>query len=231
MTEVKELKVKLPKWKPKFKRGECFASLVIASRNSGKSYLLRHLIRTYWRDIYDIFIIVSDSPDTKADFEPVFGSRQVIFLNDMNYTILNKIQKINEGREKKGKDKLYTLILFDDKVSMSQKNDEQLRQIFTRGRHIACSVVFSSQSRTLADPTWINNSDLSIILKSNSAQQKKGIVENILRGTVPVDNERDENRILRSIMMHYCKNQGDALIIDSKKQSNDNLFWYRAPGE
>ncbi len=229
MTEITKDKIKLTKWKPKFKRGECFASLVTASRNSGKSYLLRHLIRCYLKELYDIFIFISDSPDNKTDFEPVISPKPAIFLTDMNYAILNKIQKTNEEREKKGKDKLYTLVLFDDKVSSSVKSDDQLLQLYTRGRHLGVSVIFSSQSRTLANPVWVANSDLTIILKSNSAQQKKGIIENILRGTVPVDNDKDENRILRAILMHYCKNQGDCLIVDAKKQSNDNLYWYKAP--
>ena len=228
-TELTKDKIKLTKWRPKFKRGECFASLIFASRNSGKSYLIRSLLRNYLRELYDIFIIVSDSPDTKTDFSPVFGSKPAIFLNDMNYAILNKIQKTNEEREKKGKEKLFTLIIFDDKVGSNVKNDDQLLQLFTRGRHICTSVIFASQSKTLASPVWVNNSDLTILLKVNAAQQRKSIIDNVLRGTVPVDNDKDENRILRTILLEYNKSQGSALIVDCKKQSNDNLYWYKAP--
>ena len=219
--------VKLTKWKPKFKRGKPFAMLLFASRNSGKSYLMRHLIRTSIRSQYDLIIIVSDSPDTKKDFTPCCP--KALFLSDMNFSIINNLMEKNAKREKEGKEPLNMLLIFDDKIGRDIKNDQNLLNIFTRGRHLNISVIFSSQSKKLAETTWLNNADYTIILKSNSAQQKKTILENVLKGSVDVEDPKKEVQILRELVRAHCSRQGDALVIDSQTTSNNNLFWYRAP--
>ena len=220
--------ITIPKWKPKFKKNKHFAMLIFASRNSGKSYLMRHLIRDHLKKLYDLFIVVSDSPDTKSDFQPCLP-KEAIFLNDMNFSMLNVFAKTNEQIIKEGKEPLNLLILFDDKVGNDVKNDQNLLQLFTRGRHLNISIIFSSQSKKLSETTWLNNADYTILLKSNSAQQKKTILENVLKGTVDIQDEKQENTILRQIVREYCSNQGDALVIDNAARSNNNLHWYRAP--
>jgi hypothetical protein len=225
---MSEDKIKLAKWKPKFKRGKPFAMLIFASRNSGKSYLMRHLIRTQLKLHYDIFVIISDSPDTKKDFEPCCPPN-TIFMTDMNFSIINNLMKTNADREAKGKEPLQMLLLFDDKIGANVKNDDNLLQIFTRGRHINVSVIFSSQAKKMAETSWLNNADQTIILKQNSAQQRKTILENVLKGTVAIADNKRENAVLSTIMLNYCSNQGDALVIDNGQTSQNNLFWYRAP--
>lgn len=220
--------VSVPRWKPKFKRGKPFAMLIFASRNSGKSYLMRHLIRDYLKDQYDLFVIVSDSPDTKLDFEPVMP-KGTIYLTDMNYGIINELERTNKKRVEAKKDPLQMLILFDDKVGNDTKNDQQLLQLFTRGRHLGVSLMFASQAKKLAETTWLNNADYTIILKQNSAQQKRTVIDNILCGTVEIHDEKQEKAILRQIVANYASEQGDALVIDNAARSNDNLHWYRAP--
>lgn len=226
--EPKANETKLNRWRPKFKRGKCFAMLMFASRNSGKSYLIKHLVRDYLRDSYDVFIVVSDSPDTKQDFEPVFPAG-TIFLTDMNYSIINDLAEKNKELAKKQQEPLNALIVFDDKIGKDTKNDDNLLQIFTRGRHLGVSVIFSSQAKKAAETTWLNNADYTIILKQNSAQQRETIVKNVLKGTVNVADIKREDSIIREIVKQYASMQGDALVIDNAAKSSNNLFWYRAP--
>lgn len=228
MSEKQEEKVKLTKWKPKYKKGKPFAMLVFASRNSGKSYLMRHLIRENLKQINDIIVIVSDSPDTKADFEPCCP-KNTIFLNNMNFSIINMHVQNNAKRSQEGKQPLNMLLIFDDKIGNDVKSDENLLQIFTRGRHINVSVMFSSQAKKMAETTWVNNADQIILLKQNSAQQRKTILDNVLKGTVQIQDPRNETKIYNDIMYNHCSRQGDALVIDNTQQSSNNLFWYRAP--
>ncbi len=225
---MSEEKIKLHKWKPKFKRGKPFAMLLFASRNSGKSYLMRHLIRSQLKQQYDIIVIISDSPDTKKDFEPCCPPNTV-YLSDMNFSIINNLIELNTKREKKGKEPLEMLLVFDDKIGKNVKNDDNLLQIFTRGRHIHVSVIFSSQAKKMAETTWLNNADQIVILKQNSAQQRETILKNVLKGTVAITDKRKENETLANIMTAHCSKQGDALIIDNTQTSENNLFWYRAP--
>jgi hypothetical protein len=219
---------KLNRFRPKFKKGHAFAMLIFASRNSGKSYLVRHFIRDYLKRINDIFIIVSDSPDTKRDYEPCMPEG-TIYLNEMNYEIINDINKRNAELEKKGKNALNTIILFDDKIGNNVKNDQNLLQIFTRGRHLYISLIFTSQSKKMADTAWTNNVDYVVVLKQNSAQQKESIIKNVLKGTVKTEDPKQEDAYLRRLVDEFASVQGDALVINNASQSSDNLFWYRAP--
>lgn len=223
-TTVKEVL----RWKPKFKRNDPFAMLIFASRNSGKSYLIRHLIRSYLRRKYDLFIVVSDSPDTESDLSPVCPEG-TIFLTEMDYASIDKMQEANAERLRQNKEPLSMLIIFDDKIGREVKNDDQLLQLFTRGRHLGISLIFSSQSKKFAETTWLNNADYVILLKANSQQQRKTILDNVIKGTVEVPDGVHEEKYLRAIMGKYMSNTGDALVIDSKAQSNNNLMWYRAP--
>lgn len=220
--------ISIPLWKPKFKRGKPFAMLIFASRNSGKSYLMRHLIRDYLRTQYDVFVIVSDSPDTKSDFEPVMPEG-TIYLNNMNYNLINELDKTNKQRLLERKEPLQMLIMFDDKVGNDVKNDQQLLQLFTRGRHLGISLIFSSQAKKLAETTWTNNADYTIILKQNSAQQRRTVLENLLSGTVEVADEKQERAILRKLVATYASERGDALVIDNGAKAANNLHRYRAP--
>jgi len=171
MADVKS--IKLLKWTPKFKRGDYFSMLIFASRNSGKSYLIKHLLRTYLRSKYDIFIVVSDSGDTESDLGPVLPVGQTHFWNDMNYAAITMMEGQNKERTAEGKQPLSMLIIFDDKVSVHQRSDDRLMQLFTRGRHMHLSIIFSSQAKKFADTGFLNNADYVLLLKANSQQQRK----------------------------------------------------------
>ena len=123
------------------------------------------------------------------------------------------------------------LIIFDDKISTKQANSDDLLQRFTRGRHENLSVIFSTQAKKFANTAFYNNSDYVIVLKANSTQQKNNIVENILSGTVDHEFKTvgDERRYFTKVVREHMSNVGDALVIDSKKGTNNGLMWYRAP--
>lgn len=220
--------VKLATWKPKFKRGDYFSMLIFASRNSGKSYLIKHLIRTYLRDKYDIFIVVSDSGDTESDLGPVLPPERTQFWNEMNYGAITIMEGQNKERTAEGKKPLSMLIVFDDKVSVRQRSDDRLMQLFTRGRHMHLSIIFSSQAKKFADTGFLNNADYVLLLKANSQQQRKTILDNVLKGTVETPDEVNENKYLTMIMRQYMSNVGDVIVIDCKKGTNGGLLRYRA---
>lgn len=212
----------LSKWKPVFKKGDYFSMVITASRNSGKTYLIKHLLDKYLIKQYDIIIFVSDSPDTVEEFEHI---TKAIFLTSMNFTIINKISNVNKDRE----EPLRTLLIYDDKIGNETKYDDNLMQLFTRGRHLNLSIIFASQAKKLMDNSWLNNSDYIVLLKQNSAQQKRVILENVLMGTIDMEDEKEEKLLLKRIMAKYMAEKGDAIVINNKDRTNDNLFYYRAP--
>jgi hypothetical protein len=212
----------LSKWKPVFKKGDYFSMVITASRNSGKTYLIKHLLDKYLIKQYDIIIFVSDSPDTVEEFEHI---TKAIFLTSMNFSIINKISNANKERE----EPLRTLLIYDDKIGNETKYDDNLMQLFTRGRHLNLSIIFASQAKKLMDNSWLNNSDYIVLLKQNSAQQKRVILENVLMGTIDMEDEKEEKLLLKRVMARYMAEKGDAIVINNKDRTNDNLFYYRAP--
>jgi hypothetical protein len=221
----------IKKWLPKFKREDYFTMIILASRNSGKTYLIKHLCRDYIRSKYDLFLVISDSDDTEADIGPVLPPERTTFLSDMDYGYIDKFKKNNAELKKQKKQPLSLLIIFDDKISTKQANSDDLLQRFTRGRHENLSVIFSTQAKKFANTAFYNNSDYVIVLKANSTQQKNNIVENILSGTVDHEFKTvgDERRYFTKVVREHMSNVGDALVIDSKKGTNNGLMWYRAP--
>lgn len=220
---------RLRKWSPNFKKGEFFAGIFVGSRNSGKSHLVRHLLRDYLRNKYDLFVVVSDSSDTQLDLTPVLPKTTTTYLTDMDYGIVDMLQQKNEERRQEHKEPLTMLIIFDDKIGIKVKNDDRLLQLFTRGRHLALSLIFITQSKKFAETTWINNADYVVLLRANSQQQRKTIIENVLKGTVKVSDDVSEDKYIRQVVETYLSQTGDALIVDCKAPYGESLMWYKAP--
>jgi hypothetical protein len=220
--------VKLAKWTPKFKRGDYFSMIICASRNSGKSYLIKDLIRNYLRAKYDVFIVVSDSGDTESDLAPVLPADRSHFWTEMNYAAITVMEGRNKERAAEGKQPLSMLIVFDDKVSVRQRSDDRLMQLFTRGRHMHLSIIFSTQSKKFADTGFLNNADYVLLLKANSRQQQKTLIDNVLKGTAETPDGVNENKYFEMIIRQYMSNVGDVVVIDCKKGTNGGLLRYRA---
>ena len=218
---------KLKTWKPEFKRGKNFSMLILASRGSGKSYLCRYLLEYHLRDKFDSFIVFSDSEDELENYREILPGR--LFFDDFYPEMVEAVVKKNKERQQIGKPLFQTLVLFDDKISNKMRYDDQILQLFTRGRHVGISIIFISQSHVFANTTWRNNSDTIIILKQNARQAREAINDNILIGSLDAPEDANEKKYFMNIMRHYINKEGDALVLDFNKGAFDNLYQYRAP--
>lgn len=236
----------LSTWVPKFDREHPFSMLVVSSRNGGKSYFLKYLCVNVFPRTYNIVIIVNNSPDEKKQLSNLFVNQKndngvptvVKTYDTFPVGLFNKLKENYEERIEKELPPLEILVLFDDQ-STSEKNNDDVVSIYTRGRHINISACFLVQSLTLVSTLVRGNSDLCCITKLKSPELREKIIKNSLSGSIelPTDTKAsEENKFYRDLLAQYCKNQGDFLIRDYREPSQrgnqekeQELFQFRAP--
>jgi hypothetical protein len=65
------------------------------------------------------------------------------------------------------------LIIFDDCVSVKQKYQDEILQVFTRERNVGISIMFVSQSPALMNKVWRDNSDYVMLLFEKDGTNRK----------------------------------------------------------
>jgi hypothetical protein len=221
----------LPVWQPngKFKRGKHFASLFVASRNCGKSYLARYLLKYHLRDKFDMFVIFCNSREDLEEYQEIFPTELAFALYKPE--VLKSLAEKNQERERKGQKQINFLVLIDDNVSKSVKNCPILMDVYCTGRHNGISIIFISQLLTANGVSWRANSDFTFVLKQNSAQQREIIRDNVLRGLIDFDGDfsrAQEKRALDHIIKRYLSEKGNVLVVDCSGK-NDQVCFFRAP--
>ena len=218
-------KVKISLWEPEFKKGKHFSSLIISSRNSGKSYLCRYLLKYKLRHLYDMFIIICNNLEEREKYQDIVPTE--LAFSTFDGDMIKEIIAANQKRSKEGKKPINWLVLMDDSIGNKIKNDDDMLQTFATGRHFNVSIIFISQNYSLCNTIWRNNSDLIFMLKQNSSQARKAIKENIIAGSIYI--EKDENKLINKVMHNYMSKVGDVLVVDYRNACSDNLFRFRAP--
>lgn len=219
----------LQEWQPNFERGKHFSSLIISSRNSGKSYLTRYLLLYKLRDKYDLFVIFCSNIEEREKYEEIVPTN--LSFQNFKPDLVAELMEKNEQRVTQGKKRLNILMIFDDSVGNQIKNDDSLLQTFSNGRHKGISCIFISQSYSLCSPVWRTNSDIIILLKQNSSRARENVRDNFLMGSLYTPDNINEKKFYNSIIRKYMSKVGDSIIIDYTGSSSDNVYRYRAPDD
>lgn len=185
----------LPQWNPNiFVPGEHFAMTIMAPREQGKSTLFRDIfIKCGFRELFDIHVLISKTlnEDFFGEFFP--GDGRLMFKGYDPNKLKKIISSAEEFHAKNGR-WLNILITFDDCVGESAeiadgrknkkniKNENEILELFTMGRHKGISIIFITQSPTLIDSNWRKNTNLSIVLYSPDENDKEHIYANALAG-------------------------------------------------
>lgn len=221
--------VELYDWQPNFRQGKHFSSIILASRNSGKSYLTKHLLRTHLAGLYDRILIVTPSPDDARDYQECTGDEAIIYTQFRSEMITMLFDK-NTERKAKGKRMINFLIVLDDTSGSKIKYDDSLFQLFNRGRHMGVSNIFITQNYTAASPSWRDNSDIVILLKQNSATARDAVRDKIMKGTIYLEDGLNEKKVLTKVVHDYMSKRGDAVVITADTEEGDlQMYKYRAP--
>lgn len=187
----------LADWNPNiFTRGEHFAITITAPREQGKSTLFRDIfIKCNFRDLFDVHVLFSKTlnEDFFGEFFP--GDGRLMFRGYNPNKLMKIVDLSKKFHEIHGRWP-NILIVFDDCVGESSgtvdarkkagpknvKNENEILELFTMGRHQGMSVVFITQSPTLISPEWRKNTNIHIILYTPDENDKEHIYNNALAG-------------------------------------------------
>lgn len=162
-----------------------FVVSISASRGSGKSTLIRDLLKNVYYKTFDYIVILSPSLDVNHDYtdinndyvkHPVKKEKEyIIKLSDVSrfkeaiQEILTSQRDIIKEKGKKNTPKV--LIIADDVIDSGILRDKFLDTVSHRGRHLEVSLFISTQKITSLSPIIRNNSDFFIVFKSNNYQE------------------------------------------------------------
>ena len=119
-----------------------YAFILIASkRQSGKTVMLRHLIK-YYIDTFDFQLIIIFSDTAKFNGDYTFLDQNFIYKTEELEDKLSKILSIQEKNILKGK--IVNILIILDDVKIHSKSKE-LINLASMGRHFKITTILSSQ--------------------------------------------------------------------------------------
>lgn len=147
-----------------------------ASR-SGKSTLMKYLYRKYFKK----HIALMFSLNVHAEIYKDLSSKTIVSPEYLPELLVD-IHDINV----KSGNKFPFLVISDDMVGGSIKNDAQVTRLLTVYRNAACSSIFSFQGRTLLNPVGRQNANFVCILKQQTPQEWINVCKEFLDLYLPL---------------------------------------------
>lgn len=202
--------------KPEFIRKKSimpFSMIISASRNQGKSVMVRHLYEKCWESRFDLVVVFSKTLGN--GFYRQFIKSKTMF-DKFDNSILERLNEIQEEQRKTTGYMLNILIIFDDTIGNSTLYNEQIADLFTLGRHKAISVVYATQSPTSVSTLWRQNVTHFICLKTKG-KGVQHIIDNFLLDLIDEDDCPEKERVdkfLRRLMKNVFKTDYQALVIE-----------------
>jgi hypothetical protein len=233
---------KLKTWRPERERTP-FASLLLASRNSGKSHLIRTLWEKTWKTRFKLVVVFCGSDHDEA--YPSFLPGR-LFFKTFRPDIVQKFKQMNEDRVAAGLEQIPILFIVDDCSESRERYDDDLRSLYTRGRHWALSIVFASQAIQLSDTVARNNSDFVILGLQRGAAGRDLAIDNFLKGLVETEDlplettpggvtrRLSEKRYLSTLFKKHTSGYGFIVVTTSSPYATDFkdlVLRYRSPIE
>ncbi|MHA1382056.1 MAG: ATPase/DNA packaging protein [Candidatus Helarchaeota archaeon] len=147
-----------------FIENENFSMIIAGQRRSGKSTLLKWLIKNHFTKIFDKnnIILVKDSDYDEEGYNSYVNKENIVdFDVDL---VFHLVAKQKELKRKNKSEKI--IIIFDDCMSKSKLRSsiitEKLEELFFNGRHMDISFVFSTQYIAVIPSGWVANADMTI---------------------------------------------------------------------
>jgi len=197
---------------------------LLGKRNSGKSQLLRYLVKSHQQDFVKIFVI---SPTEQINkFYEEFVPNNCVFdgwKEEWVETLIDKMTQISI----KEKNKNVLLILDDCGSDTNFNTSNTFKKLFTRGRHIFVSIIITCQY--IYQLPRITRSNLDFILCGQMNKMGSEILaDEFLYGSI------DKKEFLK--MYHNASADYGFLLINcnSVKHSDDLNLMYgilRCPKE
>jgi hypothetical protein len=160
---------------------------------SGKSTLINFLLKKI-KHRYDIIILISQN-----SHNDIYGEDDIydVKINKDHKKLIKQIRYF----QKKTKNKLNFMIVFDDYTSNRIKYDTTLTNLFVNGRNANISVIFSAQEFTMIAKVVRLNSRFVFVLKQNNPQSNMRATQQFIYGFV----EPPPYIKLKMYKMEWCR--------------------------
>ena len=191
--------------------------VIIAKRNSGKSYLLMHLLQ-YSVKINEFDKIYCISPTEKINkFYSSLIPENCIFdsySDEWCLNLINRMSKINEGKTKQSQNPVNCHLILDDCASDINMHHacKGIKLLYTRGRHSFISICVISQNIKDVSPSMRNNSDY-IVTGQLNASNIESLCENY---RCPIISKKDFITLYKNSTSDY-----NFFVINNNSVSTD----------
>jgi hypothetical protein len=184
-----------------------------AKRHSGKSQLIKYIIKLYGHQFKKIFVVCPSEAVNKfySDIIPpenIFDEYKEEWMD----TLMKRLTKINSG--KKDNESAHILLILDDCVSdINFHASKSFEKIFTRGRHLKISIILTTQYCYLIPPVCRVNCDYILVGQMNK-QGLKVMTDEFLMGDISPKEFMD--------MYYRLTNDFGFLIINNNSTKSNN---------
>lgn len=232
---------KITRWEPNFssytakerplyarqKSIKPFAMILTASRNRGKSFLIKHLYQTQWKNKFDLVILFSNTI-LSGGYDYINKPTK---YSEYDEDIITQLWDIQETQKEENGYMLNILVVLDDCISNAVRESQALSDLFTKGRHALISVVFSTQNPVQASQTFRQNCNYSVMLKTMGRGKEHLINSYLLDLVDPEDcQSMKPYKYMNQILKEVWSEPYQALVIEYDKQGDeiqDCVFHYR----
>jgi len=163
-------------------------ALLGASR-SGKTSLLKYLVRTYYRKHAKLFFTMNPQAPIYESLDP-----KIIVSPVYHPELLDEMHEINRASG----NKFPFLTTFDDYVDGKMKTCPSITRLLTIQRNAGSSAIFSTQSRVLMSSAGRNSINYCLIFKQQTTKQWRDIIEEYLSQYFPTHMSMRE-------MIEFCR--------------------------
>ena len=115
--------------------------ILCGKTNSGKSVLLKHMLKKEKHKFHKIFVI-SPTEQVLKFYSDIVPPNQIIHEYSDEW-ITDLLKKLTA--HKKNDDKKFNVLLILDDVGADAHNSKALNKVFTMGRHLGISIIITSQ--------------------------------------------------------------------------------------
>jgi hypothetical protein len=191
-------------------------TILIAKRCSGKSILLKKLVNDVKNDFDKIFVICPT--ENVNNFYKKSGIVEQNYIFD-NYSekfgeaLIKKMTEVN--KDKNSNELKHVLLILDDCIAdVNLRTSPSLKKLFVRGRHIAVSIICTSQNLTSLSPLERNNSDF-ILTGQLNASSLDCLIEDFLPSCI---SKKDFINYYSKAVLNY-----GFLILNNNSTKTDNI--------
>lgn len=200
-----------------------FTLVISASRNSGKSHLVKHLWQNYLHMHFDSVIVFSHSV-CNGFYEEFLPGK--LFFNDFSEGVLHKTIVTASAAKQKNK-KYRILVILDDCLNRKNAYSPSLNRLFSMGRHINISCIIVSQTlKTYFSGLMRENTNLLIILHQRSRGEKLYLYEKFLDDRIDDDDlpplwQGNKKDYVLKLLKITCRNYYGVVV----EMENSSLDW------